>query len=248
MQKTENWFEGWFNSPYYHKLYAYRDDKEAAVFIESLLARLKPPPGSRMLDVACGRGRHAIILAAKGFDVTGIDLAPANIAYAIRSQDDHLHFYEQDMRRPFWINYFDYAFNFFTSFGYFKTEREHLKAIHNISQSLKTNGVFVLDYLNAGYVEDHLVHESVKNKGSTRFLITRWSDRTHFYKKIRIEDEGVPEKLEFIEKVANFSLDDFEKMFEANALRISEVFGDYDLNPYDRKQSPRLIIIAKKER
>jgi SAM-dependent methyltransferase len=246
MQRQENWFQGWFNSPYYHKLYAYRDDKEAAGFIEALMARLNPPPGSRMLDVACGRGRHAKILAAKGFDVTGIDLAPANIAFAIHSQNDHLHFYEQDMRRLSWINYFDYAFNFFTSFGYFKTDREHLLAIRNISQSLRPEGIFVIDYLNAGYVEDHLVKESVKKKGDSSFLISKWSDKTHFYKKINIREPGLSERIEFTEKVARFTLDDFEKMFTANALRISEVFGDYALNPYDKKQSPRLVIIAKK--
>ena len=134
MQDT--WFKDWFNSPYYHKLYAHRDEMEAAGFIDKLIAHLQPAKGARMLDVACGKGRHSMQLAANGFDVTGIDLSKESIAYALQNESDHLHFYEHDMRLPFWINYFDVAFNFFTSFGYFNTQREHDNAIRTIATSL----------------------------------------------------------------------------------------------------------------
>ena len=126
MQMT--WFKDWFNSPYYHQLYFKRDDKEAEAFIDKLINYLKPPAGSTMLDVACGKGRHSLQLANKDFDVTGIDLSDDSINEALQYQNDKLHFYKHDMRLPFWINYYDYAFNFFTSFGYFKTKREHDKA------------------------------------------------------------------------------------------------------------------------
>src|SRR5438309_821081 len=125
MADSNNWFKEWFNSPYYHKLYFERDEQEAAAFINRLIMHLQPVAQSTMLDVACGRGRHSKLLAAKGFDVTGIDLAPSSIAIAKQGEHEHLHFFQHDMRQPFWINYFDYAFNFFTSFGYFKTGREH---------------------------------------------------------------------------------------------------------------------------
>jgi SAM-dependent methyltransferase len=248
MRTPANWFQEWFNSPYYHKLYVDRDEKEAADFIERLLNYLQPAPGSLMLDVACGRGRHAKILAGKGFDVTGIDIAPDSIAFALRSETDKLHFYEHDMRMPFWINYFDYAFNFFTSFGYFKTDREHSNTIRSISQSMKNNGVFVLDYLNVQYAEDHLVHKSVKQIEGTIFHLTKWFDEKHFYKKINIEEDGLQTNLSFTEKVARFTLDDFEKMFAQHGLNIYEVFGDYELKGYDTEKSPRLIMIAKKEK
>jgi 2-polyprenyl-3-methyl-5-hydroxy-6-metoxy-1,4-benzoquinol methylase len=78
------WFKDWFNTPYYHQLYFKRDEKEAAAFIDQLIDYLKPPPGSSMLDVACGKGRHSIQLASKGFDVTGIDLSEDSIAEANR--------------------------------------------------------------------------------------------------------------------------------------------------------------------
>ena len=71
---AKEWYKDWFNSEYYHKLYFDRDEQEAEGFIERLLQHLNPSPGSRMLDVACGKGRHSRFLSAHGFDVTGIDI------------------------------------------------------------------------------------------------------------------------------------------------------------------------------
>ncbi len=240
------WFKDWFNTPYYHQLYFKRDEKEAAAFIDKLIDYLKPKSGSYMLDVACGKGRHSIQLATKGFDVTGIDLSADSIDEALQSESETLHFYRHDMRLPFWINYFDYAFNFFTSFGYFKTRREHDNAIRTIAQSIKPGGVFVMDYLNAHFAEDHIIHQSEKEIEGINFIITKWFDETHFYKKIIVEDEAHEEPLIFTERVAKFSLGDFTEMFAYQGLQIQEVFGDYNFSNYDVKKAPRLIMIAKK--
>ncbi len=251
MQHT--WFKDWFNSPYYHQLYFNRDDKEASAFIDKLIVYLKPAPGSTMLDVACGKGRHSLQLAGKGslngrqgFDVTGIDLSDDSINEALQYETNSLHFYKHDMRLPFWINYFDYAFNFFTSFGYFKTRREHDNTIRTIAQSVKMNGTFVMDFLNVHYAEDHLVHQSEKEIDGINFIITKWYDETHFYKKIIIEDDSLKEPLVYTEKVAKFSLGDFTEMFAYQGLQMEEVFGDYAFSNYDVKKSPRMVMIAKK--
>jgi SAM-dependent methyltransferase len=242
------WFKNWFNSPYYHLLYFNRDEKEAAAFIDQLVQYLQPPAGSLMLDVACGRGRHAIQLASKGYDVTGIDLSEDSIAEALQYEAANLHFYRHDMRLPFWINYFNYAFNFFTSFGYFNTRREHDNAIRTIAQSLQPNGTFVIDYLNVHYAEDHLVHQHEEQVNGINFFITKWFDETHFYKKIEVEDEALDAPLIYTEKVAKFSLGDLTEMFAYQGLQIQEVFGSYDFGHYDVRKSPRLIAIATKTR
>lgn len=246
-QVSPEWYRAWFDSSYYHKLYFERNEEEAAAFIRRLLAFLHPPAGSRMLDLACGRGRHARILASEGFDVTGIDLSGNSINYALQYENDHLHFYIHDMREIFYTNYFDYVFNFFTSFGYFRTEREHACALRTVSTSLRPNGIFVLDYLNVQYAEDRLELHSQKEIDSVVYHLTKWSDPTHFYKNIRIEDKGSASPLEYTEKVAKFSLDDFSRMLTAQDMQVQHVFGNYELEPYDRRQSPRLLIIAQKK-
>ena len=242
----DNWFKDWFNSPYYHQLYAYRGKQEAADFIDKLISDLQPKPGATMLDVACGKGRHSMQLADKGFDVTGIDLSRESIREALKNEKENLHFYEHDMRLPFWINYFDYVFNFFTSFGYFKTQREHDNAIRTISQALKPGGFFVMDFLNVRFSEKCPMEDMKKQLGDTVYSISKWTDDAHFFKKIVVEDPALAGPLQYTEKVSKFYLQDFEEMFGKQSLKIKEVYGDYQFNKYDENISPRLIMIAEK--
>ena len=62
MMTEKEWFEEWFDSPYYHMLYKNRDSKEAENFLNNLISGLPMQPGSKVLDVACGKGRHSIFL------------------------------------------------------------------------------------------------------------------------------------------------------------------------------------------
>jgi SAM-dependent methyltransferase len=243
---AKEWYKGWFNSPFYHKLYFQHDENEAQQFISRLINYLHPPADSRMVDYACGRGRHSRILASYGFDVTGIDISLNSINYARQFENDQLHFYQHDMRLPFRINYFDYAFNFFTSFGYFSTRREHEDAIRTVIQSLKPSGTLVIDYLNVHYSEEHLVHNEIKNVNGTEYRINRWMDDYHFFKKIVIADPSLSQPIEFTEKVAKFSPGDFMDMLSFQHMQVLDVFGDYKLNPYDVHKTPRMIVVARK--
>jgi 2-polyprenyl-3-methyl-5-hydroxy-6-metoxy-1,4-benzoquinol methylase len=245
--ETKNWFKDWFNSPYYHLLYSNRNEEEANAFINRLIEHLQPPTNARLLDVACGKGRHSKALAEMGFDVTGIDLSIESITEAKQDESDHLHFYTHDMRLPFWINYFDIAFNFFTSFGYFKTQREHNNAIRSIAQSIKHHGILVIDYLNVNYEETHFEKSIEKKIDEFTFTSTKWHTDKHFFKQIQVvcnKDEQ-PTNLS-TERVAKFSLEDFKAMLLLQNMQIVEVFGDYNLNQYNADTSKRMIIVAKK--
>lgn len=245
MHGTE-WYKQWFNSPYYYLLYYSRNQEEAMRFITALIKYLQPQQGAKILDVACGKGRYSKALANMGFDVTGIDIAETSIHLAQQTETENLHFYLHDMRLPFWINYFDLAFNFFTSFGYFRTQREHDNAIRTIAQSLNAQGVFVIDYLNVHFAEDHLKRSEEKKMDDVMFYITRWQTETHFFKQVQIEDKDRMLPQMFTEKVVKFSLGDFIGMLAYQGLQVQEVFGDYTLGHYDVKTSSRMIIVAKK--
>jgi len=240
------WFKDWFNSSYYHLLYQHRDETEATRFVQNIVTYLHPAANSTMLDIACGKGRHSKALADMGFDVTGIDLSPESIEEAKRSENDRLHFYVHDMRLPFRINYYHFAFNLFTSFGYFKTNREHHNAIRTMAGSLQNNGILVIDYLNVQYSEAVLKSNEVKSMGEVQFHINRWHDATHFYKQIAVAENNQPLQHLYTERVAKFSLADFTEMLSPQHMQVLNVFGDYDLGKYDAAQSPRLIIVAKK--
>lgn len=238
------WFSEWFDSPYYHSLYHHRDDQEAAAFLDALLDHLRPDSDARMLDLACGRGRHARQLSEQGFFVTGLDISPSNIRHASKLAADNLEFMVHDMRRPFRTNYFDQIFNFFTSFGYFDNDRDHLVTLQHVHSGLKPGGSFLLDFMNSHRVRDSLSPQEVREVDGMRFLIERHADETHIFKRIRFEEEG--RLLEFMERVRAFSLPELEGLLDQAGLNVVEVFGDHALGPWDPVHSDRLIIHARK--
>jgi hypothetical protein len=92
------------------------------------------------------------------------------------------------------------------------------------------------------------VHNEIKKIDDITYEIHRWDDETHFYKKIVIADISLKKPLEFTERVAKFSLNDFTDMLSFRNMQIIDVFGDYQLNPYDTRKTPRMIIKAMKTR
>lgn len=243
--KNSPWFKEWFDSQYYHSLYRNRSEAEAADFVDALVYLLQPAESSTMIDVGCGAGRHCRKLASYGYDVWGIDLSGYSIRQAKKYESANLHFFQRDMRKPFGKHYFDYVFNFFTSFGYFETLEEHHQVLKNMSDVLKPGGKLIMDYINVNHAANSLRQFEKKEIDGIMYDIERWVDDRYFLKRINIHDES-GERIEHTEKVARFDLDDFRKMFSSCGLAIDEVYGDYKLGQYEPDQSPRLIMDIRK--
>lgn len=241
---TKKWYQNWFSSPYYHILYHQRNDDEAELLIDNLCTFLKPDIDSKLLDIACGRGRHSVYLNKKGYDVTGIDLSVSNIRFAQQFDRENLHFYVHDMRLRFYINYFDIAFNLFTSFGYFDTERDHISALKTFNKSLKKDGLLVLDYLNTEKIVRNLSNQIIKHIDGIDFYISKKISGGKIIKSISFEHKN--KDYAFKEEVMAFTYNDFERMFSQSGFTILDHFGDYALNPFDENKSDRLIFICRK--
>lgn len=238
------WFATWFDSPYYHTLYKNRDDKEASYFIDHLVKKLNIPHQGRVLDLACGRGRHSVYINSLGFTVTGADLSEQSIEYAKQFENDTLNFVVHDMRRPIAINYYTHIVNLFTSFGYFDNPRDNANVLESVYQALQPGGLFVLDYMNSRKVIDNLLRRETKLVDGISFNIYRSLEQGFIKKRIEFTDQGKDYK--FTEKVQAFKQPDFEAMFAASGLKIVHTFGDYFLNEFNPRQSDRLIIVAQK--
>jgi SAM-dependent methyltransferase len=238
------WFATWFDSSYYHLLYQHRDDTEAQFFMDRLVDYLQPTTDSRLLDLACGKGRHSIYLAKKGFDVVGVDLSPESIAHAQQFAHERLQFATHDMRQPLTLSPFDYVLNLFTSFGYFPTEEEHVQTLQAMRSSLRNEqSRLVIDFFNAPQVIAKLVLKEEKTLSGITFRLQRRVENGYIVKDIRFEDKG--QVYHFQERVRAFDLADFERLLPQAGLRIVETFGSYDLQAYDAQQSPRLILLAE---
>ncbi|MBA3649778.1 MAG: class I SAM-dependent methyltransferase [Chitinophagales bacterium] len=242
--KQKEWFETWFDSPYYHILYQQHDHQEAERMIETLFKYLELPASAKILDVACGRGRHSIYMAEKGYTVAGIDLSWKNIQYAQRYEQDNLSFFVHDMRKPFYINYFDAVLNLFTSFGYFSCEKDNLKAMRSISDSLQKKGRVIIDFFNAKTIANKLPYSGQISHDGIMFYIVKAMEDGTIRKKIYFQDLG--KEYEFEERVQALQLADFAKYFANSGLVVKDVFGDYQLNSFDESLSERLIIIGEK--
>lgn len=242
--QNKNWFEAWFDSPYYHILYKNRDEKEAESFISNLLNYFNPPKTSFLLDVACGKGRHAFYMNKLGYKVDAFDLAENSINYAKQFENSTLHFFANDIRNSLKTEAYDYAFNLFTSFGYFVNEKDNIAAICAISKSLKTNGVFVLDFMNTQKVVKNMLKQETKIIKDIHFNITKKIVNHFIVKEIEFSDKG--KNYTFIEQVKTLYLNDFLNYFAKANLKVTVIFGDYNLNAFDENNSDRLILVATK--
>ncbi|MDX5326009.1 MAG: methyltransferase domain-containing protein [Bacteroidota bacterium] len=245
MSTDQPWYRSWFDTPYYHMLYQHRDHREARIFIDTLFGFLQPPKDARILDLACGRGRHAIQMNEKGFDVTGYDLSEQNIEFARQFENPRLHFEVRDMRQNMGTHEFDLVFNLFTSFGYFKDDSEDLKAMRSIADALQPEGLLVMDFMNVRKVTLGLVREETRSVDGIDFRINRKDTGEYIEKCICLKDKG--EEMEFFERVKKLELSDFRSYFNATKLQLLHTFGDFDLRPFDQDESERLIMIAQKK-
>ncbi|MBF0693587.1 MAG: class I SAM-dependent methyltransferase [Flavobacterium sp.] len=243
LQNTESkWYASWFDSPYYHILYKDRDYAEARLFMDNITAYLNLPEKAKILDLACGKGRHSIYLNEIGFDVTGADLSENSIAEAKKHEREHLHFVVHDMREKCNEQY-DAVFNLFTSFGYFDTEEDNARVLRSIRDSLNEFGFGVIDFMNASRVIKNLVPEETKIVEDIEFHIKRYVVDNYIYKEIDFEDKG--HQYHFVEKVKAYTSSDFETMMEENGIYLLDMFGDYKLKSFSKNDSERLIMIFK---
>lgn len=244
-KKNTEWFVDWFDSPFYHILYKNRDYKEAQSFISNLITLLNPNKKSLFVDVACGKGRHAMFLNSLGYTVDGFDLSENSISDAKLKENSTLEFFKNDIRVPLKSNYYDFAFNLFTSFGYFDDEDDNQKAIHAITESLNPDGILVLDFMNSHKVIKNLNKEEIKEVDQVKFNIKRSFTNGHIVKDINFESDNV--QYQYQEKVKSISLEVFKNYFLKADLSIDAIFGDYELNPFDLENSDRLILVARKK-
>ena len=236
------WYASWFDTPFYHILYKDRDNTEAESFMHTLTNYLNIPEGGKILDLACGKGRHAIYLNSIGYDVTGVDLSENSIEFAKQFENETLHFDVHDMCKPY-DKKFDAVFNLFTSFGYFDKEEDNLNTIKAIKEDLNEYGFGVIDFMNTEFIIDNLVPKETKTVDGIEFKLKRYVDNGYILKDIEFTYEGVD--YSYQERVSAFKLEDFKSLFEQAGVYLLDIFGDYKLHKFDAKESNRLIMIFK---
>lgn len=245
-EKDKEWFEEWFGSPFYQVLYKHRTDEEAKQFVNRLAEILDFQKDEKALDVGCGDGRYAAELSTKGLCVTGIDIAFKQIEKAKLMESHCTEFFLHDMREAFRYNYYNYVFNFFTSFGYFDRKRDTLAAANTLAAALIPEGKLIIDYLNVEpSIKKLNSHEKQELQGIS-FEIHRKVENGRFIKDIKVTTVE-NEQYNYQEQVAAFRLKDFLGFFEGLGMKLLSTYGSYSLEEYEECCSPRLIMVFEKK-
>jgi SAM-dependent methyltransferase len=239
------WFEQWFGEEY-HALYPHRDAEDARRAVQLIHAVVPWRPGHRILDLACGPGRHAAELERLGGRVVGFDLSRAMLRRGRERTRAAL--VRGDMRAlPFRDGSFSLAVNLFTSFGYFLSDDEHRRVVQQVAAALAPGAHFVLDYLNAGQVRRalQLSEQGKRRSGSDERrrdvrVTRRIDDNGRFViKEIELRDEG----RRFQERVRLYAPDELVAMLADAGFEVTGRFGNYDGGPLE-PSAPRVILVA----
>lgn len=239
------WFEQWFGEEY-HALYPHRDDEDASRAVALIRRAVRWGPQDRVLDLACGPGRHAAELERLGGQVVGFDLSRAMLRRARERTGARL--IRGDMRAlPFRDGSFALAVNLFTSFGYFLDDAEHRLVVRQVAAALAPGGHFVLDYLNAEHVRrtlklgEQVPGRSRRDERRSDVRVTRriGADGRFVIKEIELRDEG----RRFQERVRLFDAEELAVLLTDAGLRITARFGDYDGGPAG-PEAPRVILVG----
>lgn len=242
MKEEKDWFVSWFDTPFYHTLYKHRDDSEAQEFMQNLVSFLNLNAEDRLLDLGCGRGRHAVYLNSLGFNIVGADLSKNSIKYAKQFENERLQFVEHDMRNELKLKY-NAIFNLFTSFGFFEDDKEDIAILRNIKNGLLPKGIAIIDFMNADKVIKHLVPKETQTIDRITFHITRYVKDGFIVKEINFTNEG--ESFTFFEKVKILNLEKINSYLNSVGFKIKHIFGNYQLEKFNETTSDRLILVLE---
>jgi len=255
---ADNWYKKWFSTKDYLELYKHRNSRDAAKIAGLITRTLKMPRGAKVLDVACGNGRHSLIFASKGYDVLGIDLseylikeAEKKLSSEYKRHKDRLRFEIRDMRNIGRKNEFDLAVNLFSSFGYFEKDSENFKVFKSISAGLKKGGYFFFDFLNAGLLKESIVPFDISVRNHNAVVQVREIKNNAVYKTIFIirnrKSSKNPEIAKFREMIKLYTFAVLRKEIKKAGLKVIKTFGDYSGGRFNSRSSERLIILAQKK-
>lgn len=243
----KQWYEDWFNTKEYLEVYRHRNDAEARQLVDLIIGFTEPAEGGKVLDLACGAGRHSLLFARRGFHVTAVDLSDKLLAVAKKTAEENnvkINFIKSDIRHFSVDKKFDLVLNLFTSFGYFDSDEENFRLFTTAHNLLEDEGSFVFDYFNSKFLADNLVDKSEEKLNGSRLVQKRYIENNRVIKDIFIKENG--DERHYKESVRMYGRDELVAAMENAGLRIKNILGGFNGEGFDEKKSQRIIIIARK--
>ena len=200
--------------------------------VDRALAMLGAQGGERVLDMACGTGRHSHELARRGFDVVGVDISPDLLAIAeadAEAESLEVSFLAADLRRLDFDQEFDFILNLNDgAIGYFETEEENHRTFEVIAAALRSGGGNLLQLPNILYAENHLPQVTwIAGEGMVELIDHRWDSRSRYLEgstmPILVGEvfEGVS-PIPFRQRL--YSVDELTEIYQSVGMSLANVF------------------------
>ena len=244
------WYVEFFDRDYlrlYTPLLTPERTEQEVTYIVDLL---QLPPGSTILDLCCGHGRHSILLAQRGYRVTGLDLSQVFLDKARSDAQDagvQVRWVRGDMRQiPFQAE-FDAVINVFTAFGYLENEQEDQKVLHRVQGALKPGGLFLLDTIHRASLLRRFQPQMFVRYKDGRIVLHQ-----HHFDMLTsrinddimvIEPDGT--RLRRYSTLRLYTLRELAQMLEAAGLRLEAHYGGLDGSDLTL-DSRRLVLLSRK--
>jgi ubiquinone/menaquinone biosynthesis C-methylase UbiE len=248
---TQPWYQSFFGQDYLD-VYKYQfTDERAATETQFAAKALDLRPGERVLDLCCGQGRHAVLLAAMGLDVVALDLAESYLRLAeaaAKERNVSIETVHADMREIPYEDHFDAIVNMFSSFGYLESEAEDARVLDSIRRALKPGGRVLLDLLNRDWVvANYIQNDWHRDEDGTVYLEHREFDlptsRNHVTFTAITPDGKVREIVGH--HIRLYTLREVRGMLEAAGLAYDGVHGGFEDEPYSI-DTRRMIVVARR--
>jgi ubiquinone/menaquinone biosynthesis C-methylase UbiE len=243
------WWDVYFNELYLRLLKTTLTPDHTAQEVAAIIALLDLRPGARVLDLCCGQGRHAVLLARAGCQVTGLDRSSYLLGQAQQAAEQagvKVGWVRGDMRQLPWQEQFDACVNLFTAFGYFEDDGENERVLHQVHQILKPGGSLLLDLSNRDYYLLHMWPYSWRRYEQAIILEeTSFDPATcRFTMSFTWMEGGKMETL--THSVRHYTAPELTGMLCRAGLSPVVTYGDFDGSLFNLN-SKRMIVVARKE-
>jgi ubiquinone/menaquinone biosynthesis C-methylase UbiE len=239
------WYECYFG-PDYLRIYRLADTPDQLAFLERVVTL---PPGGRLLDVCCGHGRHATVLAGRGLHVTGFDLSAPFLRVAqerARELGVPLELVRADVRFfPFRPAAFDMAISMFTSFGYFDDDPDNARVLHEVARVLQPGARYVLDLANPDFVRRQPPTSGWEHEGTQVVTTYTYHEQTRRANTHRTATFPDGRQEVYASSVRMYEQEEIEGLLTAAGLRVQTIYGSYDGEPLHPSRK-RMILIAER--
>jgi SAM-dependent methyltransferase len=244
------WWRKVFDTTLYFELYEAGDTELAKTQVEQLTTLLNLHPPVRILDVPCGYGRHAIALAARGFDVTGVDGSEVQLARAGEkaiAAGVAVDFRLQDARALDFEDEFDVAINMFLSFGYFDTDEEHLAMLAGIARALKPGGRFLMDFWNREHEIQTFDKRQVDRTGDV-YEVEEW-EFDHLRGRLNWTNQAFfPDgrRESWFQSIRAYTVVEVKTLLERAGFRLDAVYGSLAGAPYTIESEAAVFVATRR--